>query len=60
MLDKVCVVCRSSKRQSDEIKESNFGHDEQEWGFKDDSEVIEWDRYYNDKTRKWRLESDEA
>ena len=37
-----------------EKEESDFGHDEGEWGFKDNSEDAEWDRYYTDKSKRWR------
>ncbi|GEM_PF-6145805 len=40
-------------------KSVDYGHDENEWGFKDDSEEIEWEEYYESKNRKWRREDDE-
>lgn len=30
----------------------DYGHDGYEWGFKDDSEKIEWEEYYESKSRK--------
>jgi hypothetical protein len=35
-----------------------YGHDKNEWGFKDDSEQIEWEEYYESKSKKWRTEDE--
>ena len=35
-----------------------YGHDENEWGFKDDSEKIEWEEHYNSRNKKWKKEDD--
>jgi len=37
-------------------KSSNYGHDEEEWGFEEGSENKEWEEYYESKSRKWRTE----
>jgi hypothetical protein len=36
----------------------DYGHDDYEWGFKDDSEKIEWEEHYESRNRKWRKEVD--
>ena len=40
------------------ISENDYGHDEQEWGFKDDSEKLEWEEYYVNRNRKWGNQSE--
>jgi hypothetical protein len=40
-------------KQIRKISESDYGHDEQEWGHKDDSEKLEWEEYYTNRSRKW-------
>lgn len=37
----------------------DYGHNENEWGSKDDSEKIEWEEYYENKNRKCGIEDDE-
>lgn len=32
----------------------DYGHDENEWGLKDDSEKIEWEEHYESRNKKWR------
>jgi hypothetical protein len=36
----------------------DYVHDGHEWGFKDDSEKIEWEEHYESRNRKWRKEVD--
>lgn len=38
--------------------ENGFGHDENEWGFKDDSEDAQWKKHYYDRNKKWRFADD--
>ena len=40
-------------------KQENYGHDENEWGFRDESEDTEWDRHYHDRNKKWRFKDEE-
>jgi hypothetical protein len=35
-----------------------YGHDENEWGFKDDSEKIEWEEHYQSRKRKFEKDDD--
>jgi len=37
----------------------DYGHDENEWGLKDDSEKIEWEEHYESRNKKWGKEEDE-
>ena len=37
----------------------DYGHDENEWGFKDDSEKIEWEEHYEGRNKKWEKQDDE-
>ncbi|MBI3622552.1 hypothetical protein HY212_00540 [Candidatus Pacearchaeota archaeon] len=37
----------------------DYGHDDYEWGFKDDYEKTEWEEHYERRNRKWRKEVDE-
>jgi hypothetical protein len=32
----------------------HYGHEDQEWGFKDDSEKREWEEHYKTRNGKWR------
>lgn len=32
----------------------DYGHDDDELGFKDDSEKIEWEEHYESRNGKWR------
>ena len=38
--------------------EDDYGHNENEWGHKDESEDIEWDRHYHDRNKKWRFKDE--
>ena len=40
-------------------KPEGYGHDENEWGYKDDSEKIEWEEHYKKRNRKLGKEDDE-
>jgi len=40
-------------------QESDCGHNENEWGLKDESEEIEWDVHYHDRNKKWRIRDEE-
>ena len=31
----------------------DHGHDENEWGIRDDSEKIEWEEHYENRNKKW-------
>ena len=37
-----------------------YGHDNNEWGSKDDSEKIEWEEHYVSRNRKWKGVEEEA
>ena len=39
-------------------QESDFGHNENEWGLADKSEDIEWDEHYHDRNKKWRFKDE--
>ena len=38
--------------------ENDYGHNEEEWGHKDESEDIEWDQHYHDRNKKWRFKDE--
>ena len=37
----------------------DYGHDDSEWGLRDNSEEMEWDEHYRARNRKWSDESNE-
>ena len=37
----------------------DYGHDDSEWGHKDNSEELEWDEHYRARNRKWTDESND-
>ena len=37
----------------------DYGYTDDEWSFKDDSEKIEWEEYYESRNGKWRKKVDE-
>jgi len=39
--------------------ENDYGHDKSEWGSKDDSEELEWERYYEARREKWYDENED-
>ncbi|MGQ0794654.1 MAG: hypothetical protein ACT4N5_00515 [Nitrosopumilaceae archaeon] len=44
--------------KADKNLQDDLGHDEDEWGLKDDSEVIEWEKHYNERNKKWRFKEE--
>ena len=45
-------------KQIKRVSKNDYGHDEQEWGLKDDSEKLEWEEYYMTRNRKWANQSE--
>lgn len=47
---------------TDEIAESsgNYGHADNEWGSKDDSERAEWEEHYGRRNSKWGKKADDT
>lgn len=39
-------------------RENSYGHNENEWGLRDESEDAEWERHYHDRNKKWRFEDE--
>ena len=37
-----------------------YGHDNHEWGSKDDSEKLEWEEHYVNRNRKWKGVEEDA
>ena len=48
------ILNQEKKRPKDD-----YGHDENEWGYKDDSEKIEWEEHYKRRNGKLEKEDDE-
>jgi hypothetical protein len=42
----------------DKKRQGDCGHNEDEWGLKDESEDIEWDTHYHDRNKKWRFKEE--
>ena len=45
--------------QEEKKPEDNYGHDENEWGCRDDSEKTEWEEHYKRRNGKLGKEDDE-
>ncbi len=48
MIDQISILKYEKKKS-----ESVYGHDKHEWGPKDDSEELEWERHYEARREKW-------
>ncbi len=48
MIDQISILKHKKKKS-----ESVYGHDGHEWGSKDDSEKLEWERHYEARREKW-------
>ena len=45
--------------QKEKKIKDDYGHDKNEWGFKDDSEKIEWEEHYKTRNKKLQKEEEE-
>ncbi len=54
LIDQISILKYEKKKS-----ESVYGHDEHEWGSKDNSEELEWERHYEERREKWHEENED-